>query len=51
MKYKDMPIQEEFLAKVCIDMQKIIRDGNVLLVKQTKPIMNAAAHSKNNATS
>ena len=46
-----MPIQEEFLAKVCIHMQKIIRDGNVFLVKQTKPIMNAAAHSKNNATS
>lgn len=32
MKYKDMPIQEEFLAKVCI-CKKIIRDGNVLLVK------------------
>lgn len=39
-----MPIQEGFL-------EKIIRDGNVLLVKQTKPIMNAVAHSKNNATS
>lgn len=46
-----MPIQEEFLAKVCIDMQKNNSRWYVLLVKQTKPIMNAAAHSKNNATS